>query len=98
MLEKGLIRNLRLISKFMTFKPGKQTVAIHILRNISRSRGRQAMKFNQLIECNAKIFFFKNHVEKEVAKLLPDFFFFFLGKVFYEVKVSSQSLNSNIYR
>ena len=97
MSEKGLIRNLRLISKFMTFKPGKQTIAIHILCNISRSKGRQAMKFSQLIECNAKIFFFKNHVEKEVAKLVPDFFLFF-GKVFYEVKASSQSLNSNIYR
>ena len=36
----------------MTSQPKKQTVAIHILPNISRSN--QAMKFDQLIEYNMK--------------------------------------------
>ena len=33
--ENGLIRR-RLISKFMTSKPGHQTITIHILPNIAR--------------------------------------------------------------
>ena len=48
----GLIRKIRLISKFLTLQPGKQRVAIHILPNISRGKGNQAVKFGQLIECN----------------------------------------------
>ena len=31
--KNGLIRKMRLVSKFMTSQPGKQTVAIHILSN-----------------------------------------------------------------
>ena len=34
----------------MTSQPGIQTIAIHILPNISRSKGNQTMKFGQLIE------------------------------------------------
>ena len=36
----------------MTSPPGLQAIAIHILPNISRSQGNQAMKFSQLIEDN----------------------------------------------
>ena len=39
----------------MTSQPGKQTIAIHILPNISRSKGNQTMKLDQLIEYNKKI-------------------------------------------
>ena len=38
----------------MTSQTGKQTIAIHILPNISRSKGNQAMKFGQLIEYNMR--------------------------------------------
>ena len=34
----------------MMSKPGTETIAIHILSNISRSTGNQTMKFGQLIE------------------------------------------------
>ena len=34
----------------MTSQPGKQTIAIHILPNISRSKGNQTMKFVKVIE------------------------------------------------
>ena len=37
--ENWLIRKIRLISKFMTSQPGWQTIAIHILPNISLRRG-----------------------------------------------------------
>ena len=35
-------------------QPGKQTIAIHTLPNISRSKGNQTMKFDQFIECKGK--------------------------------------------
>ena len=41
----------------MTSQPGQQTIAIHILSNISRSKGSQAMKVGQLIEYNTKNIF-----------------------------------------
>ena len=34
----------------MTLQPGSQTIAIHILPNISQSKDNHAMKFGQLIE------------------------------------------------
>ena len=38
------------ISKFMTSHPGKQTIVIHVLPNISRSKSNQTMKFAQIID------------------------------------------------
>ena len=38
----------------MTSKSGKQTIVIHILPNISRSKGNQTMELGQLIEYNIK--------------------------------------------
>ena len=52
-----LIRKIRLTSKFMTSRPGLQTIAIHRLCNISQSKGNQTMKFGQLIEYNRKNIF-----------------------------------------
>ena len=55
----GLIRKIRLPSKFMTSQPGLQTIAIHILPNISRSKGNQTMKLGQLLEYNKRNIFLK---------------------------------------
>ena len=41
----------------MTSEPGKQTIAIHVLPNISRIEGNQTMEFGQLIECNMRNIF-----------------------------------------
>ena len=48
----------------MTSQSGKQTIAIHILSNISRSRGNQTMKFNQLTEYNLKNIFLEKSYTK----------------------------------
>ena len=64
MLKNGLIRKIRLISKFMLPQPRKQTIAIHILPNIPRSKGNQTMKIDQLIEYTMRNIF----VEKSYAK------------------------------
>ena len=50
MYEKRLIRKIRLTSKFMPSQTGLQTIAIHILVNISQSKDNQTMKFGQLTE------------------------------------------------
>ena len=57
----------------MTSQPGKQTIAIHILPYISRSKDNQIMKLDKLTEYNTRnIFFLENHTQNEVKKLLPD--------------------------
>ena len=42
----------------------RKKIAVHILPNISRSKGNQTMKFGQLIEYNMRHFF----LEKSYAK------------------------------
>ena len=41
----------------MTSQPCEQTIVIHILPKISRSKGNWTMEFGQLIECNMKKIF-----------------------------------------
>ena len=60
----------------MTSKPGQQTVAIHILPNISQSKFIQTMKFGQVIEYNKRTISFKNRAENEARRLVPDLFLF----------------------
>ena len=55
----------------MTSQTGQEINTIHILPNISRSKGNQTKKFGQLIEYNM-IFFLKNHTQNMVEKLVPD--------------------------
>ena len=66
MQKIGLIRKLWLISEFLTSQTGQQTITIHILPNISRSKGNQAMKFGQLIELK--------FIQKNVVEPVPDHF------------------------
>ena len=47
----------------MTSQPGKQTTAIHILTNISRSKGNQTIKFGLLIEYNFRNISLKMKIE-----------------------------------
>ena len=63
-----MIRKIKLISKFITSQPGKQTIAIHILPNISRSKGNQARKFDQLIKYNMRNVFLDNQTQNEAEK------------------------------
>ena len=60
----GLMRKIRLISKFMNTQPGQETTKIHILPNISRSKGNQTMKFGHVIEYEKRNTFFQNTCRK----------------------------------
>ena len=75
--KNGLIRKTRLSAKFMTSQPGLQTIAIHILTNISRSKVNQTVKLGQLIEYNKRNIFLLNYVENEAGRIVPDLFLFF---------------------
>ena len=57
MQKNALIRKIRLISEFMTSQPGKQTIEIHIVLNISRRKDNQKMKFVRLIKYNMRNIF-----------------------------------------
>ena len=48
----------------MTSQPGLQTIAIHILLNISQSKGNQKMKFSQLVEYNKKNIYLQKLCQK----------------------------------
>ena len=56
----------------MTSQTEQQITAVHILLNISRSKGNQTMKLGGLIEYSMKIFSLKNHTQNVVEKLVPD--------------------------
>ena len=62
--KSGLIRAIRLISKFMTSQPGYIIITIHILPNISRSKGNQTMKFGQATEHHKENIFFQKPCRK----------------------------------
>ena len=48
-VKNSLIKKLWLISRFMTLKTRKKIITIHVLPSISRSKGKQAIKFGHLI-------------------------------------------------
>ena len=51
---------------------GKQTIAIHKLISISRSKGIQRVNFGQLINITWETFFLKIYTQNVVEKLFPD--------------------------
>ena len=55
----------------MTSQPGKQTIVIYMLPNISRSKGNQTMKFGQVIECNMKNLFLEKSYTKHGGETSP---------------------------
>ena len=55
----------------MTSHPGKQAITIHILPNISRSKGNQTMKFGQLLEYNMKNIFVETSYTKCGGGTIP---------------------------
>ena len=55
----------------MTSQPGKQTISIHLLPNISRSKGNQTIKFVQLIKYNMRKIFLENSYTKCGGETIP---------------------------
>ena len=55
----------------MTSQLGYQTIAIHILPNISKSKGNQTMKFEKLIEYNTRNIFVEKSYTKCAREIIP---------------------------
>ena len=55
----------------MASQPGQQAIAIDILTNISRSKGNQAIKLDQLIEYNKRNIFFQKLCGKSGRETSP---------------------------
>ena len=75
--KNGLIRKIRLISEFMMSQPGQQTIAIHILPNISWSKSNLKMKLGQLIDFNKRNIFLQKLCRKWVRETSSDLLFIF---------------------
>ena len=69
MQKNSLIRKIRLISKI--FNVTLETIAIHILTNISRSKGNQTIKCDQLIEHNMRNIFLEKSYTKCGGETIP---------------------------
>ena len=75
----------------MTSHTGKQVIIIHILPNISRSKGNQAIKFSHLIAYKVRNILLQNSRRNVTGRLvlgLP----FFKKRASCEVRSSSQHL------
>ena len=60
----------------MLSETGKQIIALHMLCNISRNKGNQAIKSGQLVKHNVRNIFLQNYAKNEEVRLVPDLFFF----------------------
>ena len=59
----------------MTSQIGQQILTIHILSNISRIKGSQALKFGQLIEYNMRNIFPEKSYKKYSGEASPRLFY-----------------------
>ena len=78
----------------MTSQPGQQTITIHILPNISRSKDNQVMKLRQVIEDNKKTFL---NMMQKMSQGNQFQTTFFKKKSLYELKASGLEFSFNIF-
>ena len=71
MQQNSLIKKIMLIRNFMTSQPGWQIIATHILSIISRNKGIQTMKFDQLVEYNMRNIFVETLYTKCSVEISP---------------------------
>ena len=69
MFKNGLIKKIRLILKFMTSQPGKQTIAI--LPSISRIKDNQTLKFGHVIVYKLRNIFYEKSLTNYGGKAIP---------------------------
>ena len=94
-IEKRLDKKVMVVNfKIYDVTTGQQTITLHVLPNISRSKGNQAIKFGQLIQYSVK------NVFSEIMQKLRSGEWFqtsFFEKALYKVKASCQHLSFNIF-
>ena len=73
MQENGLIRKLKLVSKFRASQTGEKIITIRKLP--TRSKGNQTMKFGQLVEYNMRNIFLEKSYTKYGGEASPRLFY-----------------------
>ena len=71
----------------MASQPRLQTIAIHILLNLSQNKGNQTIKFGQLVEYNKRNIFFQKICKKRDRETSSKHFFIFF-KFFFLKKLN----------
>ena len=79
----------------MTSQPGQQTIAIHILTNISRSKGNQTVKLGQLIKYNKRNIFLQKLCKKWGREISPRPLFVFKKSFQYVSIALNLAYNKN---
>ena len=65
------MKKIRIISKSLTSQPGYETIAMHILPNVSRNKGNQAIEFGELIEYNMRNIFVEKSYTRCAGETIP---------------------------
>ena len=80
----------------MTLHTGQQTIAIHILPNISWSKDNQVMRFGRLTEYYIRKFFLKKPCRKQ-GRETSSRPLFLSKEALFKVKTSGQYFSFNIF-
>ena len=92
------MQKLILITQYMTSQSDQQIVIIHILPNILKSKGNQAIKFSQFIKFGVRnIYIFSKIMQKLCSKTSSRPRFVFSEKVLYIVKSRDRQLRFKIF-
>ena len=73
-MEKRFDEKAKVNLKTYNVTTWEQTITIHILPNISTSKGNQTMKCGQLIQYTMRNIFLENHTQNAVQKLVLNSF------------------------
>ena len=65
------MKKIRIISKSLTSQPGYETIAMHILPNVSRNKCNQAIEFGELIEYNMRNIFVEKSYTRCAGETIP---------------------------
>ena len=65
------MKKIRIISKSVTSQPGYETITMHILPNVSRNKGNQAIEFGELIEYNMRNIFVEKSYTRCAGETIP---------------------------
>ena len=65
------MKKIRIISKSVTSQPGYETITMHILPNVSRNKGNQAIEFGELIEYDMRNIFVEKSYTRCAGETIP---------------------------
>ena len=80
--RNGFIRRIGLVLKFVTSQPGSQTIQYTYHATCHKVKATRQWNLVSKLNVTRRFFLSRNHVEIEAEGLVPDFFLFFLKKLY----------------